>query len=72
MLYMPISLFSISASMANNNFQFETGDILRFTPLPHYAVYIGDAEIVHYNKPEKRWTKGYIMRETLEDYIKRY
>ena len=59
--------------MANNDFQFETGDILRFTPVPlHYAVYIGDGEIVHYNKPEGNWTKACILRETLEHYMERY
>ena len=47
------------------------GDIIRFTSLPlHYAVYIGDGYIVHYNKRDDE--KLSIMKEPLEEYIKRY
>ena len=49
--------------------QFEVGDILRFLSVPiHYAVYIGDGEVVHYS--EKKGFTG-IIREKLEDYVKR-
>ena len=62
--------------MDNN---FEIGDILRFTsvkvPPLHYAVYIGDGNIVHYNNNTRGKTvnifsksKAKIMKETLEEY----
>ena len=61
--------------MDNN---FEMGDILRFTsakvPPLHYAVYIGDGNIVHYNNTRGKTVnifsknKAKIMKETLEDY----
>ena len=60
--------------MDNN---FEKGDILRFFsfkfPPLHYAVYIGDGDIVHYNNQDgKNKNKAEIMKEPLEDYKKRY
>ena len=52
---------------------FEIGDIIRFTSVPfHYAVYIGDGEIVHYNTRPNRIGKTLgevkvgIVRETLK------
>ena len=65
--------------MDNN---FEMGDILRFTsaklPPIHYAVYIGDGYIVHYNNTLRGKTinifsknKAQIMKETLKHYKKR-
>lgn len=61
--------------MGNNTSQFETGDILRFTSFPlHYAVYIGDGEIVHYNKrPDGNFFVAHvcIIKEKLTDYMKR-
>ena len=55
--------------MGKNTSKFKVGDILRFSSVPiHYAVYIGDGEIVHYN--EKDGFIG-IIREKLEDYLKR-
>ena len=52
---------------------FQTGDILRFRSVPlHYAVYIGDGEIVHYNKlHNKLHGKVCVIREKLRDYKKR-
>ena len=57
---------------------FEIGDIIRFTSVPfHYAVYIGDGEIVHYNTRPNRIGKTLgevkvgIVRETLKSYKKR-
>ena len=55
--------------MALDTSKFEVGNILRFLSVYfHYAVYIGDGEIVHYNK--KNGFKA-IIREKLEDYLKR-
>ena len=56
--------------------QFEVGDIIRYTSIPlHYAVYIGNGEIVHYNKRPKddRVVKGKvgIVKETMKSYKKR-
>ena len=60
--------------------QFEVGDIIRFTSIPiHYAVYIGNDEIVHYNKRpkcersknERKGKVGIIIKETLKSYKKR-
>ena len=58
---------------------FEMGDILRFLSFKflfvHYAVYIGDGDIVHYNNTRNgkimnifSRNKAEIMQETLEDY----
>ena len=50
----------------------KTGDILRFgfaAPF-HYAVYIGDGGIVHYNK-ELGEVSVYVKVEKLEVYVKR-
>ena len=55
--------------MNSSNDEFNIGDILRFTSVPlHYAVYIGDGEIVHYNKKDA--TIG-IIHEKLADYKRR-
>ena len=57
--------------------KFKVGDILRFySGYFHYAVYIGDGEIVHYNTdPRTSLTKGEIrvgiIKESLEDYLQR-
>ena len=51
---------------------FSCGDIIRFNSAPlHYAVYIGDGEIVHYNKDELLTGSVSIMRETLREYERR-
>ena len=57
---------------------FEIGDIIRFTSVPlHYAVYIGDGKIVHYNTRPDRIGKTLgevklgIVCETLISYRKR-
>lgn len=52
--------------------KFKTGDILRFgfaAPF-HYAIYIGDGEIVHYNK-ELGEVSVYVKVEKLEVYVER-
>ena len=64
--------------MGADSSKFEVGDILRFgtMPLYHYAVYIGNGEIVHFNTPDKTYRiigiRIGIIRESLEEYKKRY
>jgi hypothetical protein len=53
--------------------EYEVGDIICFGSVPpyHYAVYIGDGEIVHYNKDNKLDGKPCIKREKITEYEKR-
>ena len=60
---------------SNNYAGFYVGAILRFGDIPslrstclHFAVYIGDGEIVHYNKKNGSIE---IIHEKIEDYTKR-
>lgn len=63
-----LSLYYVPPSQSEEE-EFQTGDILRFRSVPlHYAVYIGNGEIVHYNKLHG---KICIIREKLKDYKKR-
>lgn len=53
--------------------KFKEGQILRFNSFPfHYAVYIGNGEIVHYNTdPHSEGIRVGIVREMIEGYLKR-
>ena len=65
---------------------FTCGDILVFSktngpllPIKHYAVYVGNSEIVHYNPvqvahQDARKVRGQsvIRRENIEEYLKRF
>ena len=58
--------------------QFNVGDILRFGIVPpfHYAVYIGEGQIVHYNAEGISGLRAdglliQIIRETIEEYKNR-
>jgi hypothetical protein len=53
--------------MSNN---YKVGDIIRFGYVPpyHYAVYIGDGEIVHYNRVDGKVS---IIREKITEYEER-
>ena len=50
---------------------FSCGEIVRFNSFPlHYGVYIGDGEIVHYNKIIGVGSVC-VMREYLQNYLRR-
>ena len=66
--------------------QFTCGDILVFTktngpliPIQHYAVYVGNNEIVHYNPVQganqhakKSGVQSKIRQENIYEYLKRF